>query len=38
MTKSGFTNYPGEWWHWSYGDRIWAHYNNKKYAIYGISK
>mgnify|MGYP001602558623 CR=1 FL=1 len=35
MRKVGFANYPLEWWHWSYGDRIWAFYENEKYAIYG---
>ncbi len=34
MTKSGFVNYPIEWWHWSYGDRYWAAVLNKKYSIY----
>lgn len=24
MEKSGFVNYPPEWWHWSYGDKYWA--------------
>lgn len=33
MTKSGFANFPAEWWHWSYGDREWA-YQNKTFAIY----
>ncbi len=35
MTAAGFNNYPAEWWHWSYGDRMWAAYQNKKFAIYG---
>lgn len=30
----GFVNYPTEYWHWSYGDRYWAHQTNQKYAIY----
>ncbi len=34
MTKTGFVNYPTEWWHWSYGDRYWAVVKKKKYAIY----
>ena len=34
MTKAGFVNYPLEWWHWSYGDRIWAYYKKKPFAIY----
>lgn len=35
MHKEGFANYPGEWWHFSYGDRLWAAYSYKRYAIYG---
>lgn len=33
MNKSGFTNYPAEWWHWSYGDKYWA-YINKCSSLY----
>jgi len=28
-------NYPNEWWHFCYGDKMWAAYRHKKYAIYG---
>lgn len=35
MRHAGFNNYPAEWWHWSYGDRMWAAYQGKKYALYG---
>jgi D-alanyl-D-alanine dipeptidase len=35
MTKTGFINYPTEWWHWSYGDQYWAAALKKKYSIYG---
>jgi D-alanyl-D-alanine dipeptidase len=38
MTKAGFTNYAGEWWHWSYGDSCWAWRLGKKTAIYGIAQ
>lgn len=34
MTDAGFTNLPSEWWHFDYGDRFWAYYNNCP-AIYG---
>lgn len=37
MTKAGFTNYAGEWWHWSYGDSCWAWRLGRKTAIYGIA-
>ncbi|MCS5710635.1 M15 family metallopeptidase [Candidatus Berkiella aquae] len=29
----GFVNYPTEYWHWSYGDRYWAHHAKQKQAI-----
>ncbi len=35
MTAAGFTNYPGEWWHWSYGDSGWALRTGRKTALYG---
>ena len=35
MTKAGFVNYPNEWWHYSYGDRMWAAYSQEKSCIYG---
>lgn len=25
MLGAGMTNYPSEWWHWSYGDQGWAY-------------
>jgi len=34
MTRAGFLNFPGEWWHWSCGDREWA-YANKQKPFYG---
>ena len=38
MTKAGFVNYPLEWWHYSYGDRMWAVYSGKKECFYGPIK
>ena len=35
MESADFLNYPGEWWHYSYGDRAWAAYCRKRHAIYG---
>ncbi|MEK2603712.1 M15 family metallopeptidase [Burkholderia arboris] len=35
LTGAGFTNYPSEWWHWSFGDRYWAVVQNESHAIYG---
>lgn len=37
MTKVGFTNYAGEWWHWSYGDSCWAWRLGHRTAIYGLA-
>ena len=36
LTSQGFQNYPAEWWHYSYGDRMWAAYQLKDKAIYGL--
>ena len=35
LEKEGFSNFPAEWWHYSYGDRMWAAYKFKKDCIYG---
>ena len=35
MTKFGFAQHPNEWWHFSYGDQLWAWKNNKANALYG---
>lgn len=36
MLEAGFANYPGEWWHYMYGDREWVAYEKiSKFAIYG---
>ena len=34
MTKTGLTNYAGEWWHWSYGDSGWALRTGAQAALY----
>jgi len=34
MMKSGFAPFDGEWWHFSFGDKEWAKYLSKPYAIY----
>jgi D-alanyl-D-alanine dipeptidase len=31
----GITNYPSEYWHWSYGDQGWAYRGGHPHAIYG---
>ena len=35
MTQAGFVNYPLEWWHFCYGDKMYAAYKFEKKAIYG---
>lgn len=35
MVAAGFSNYPGEWWHWSYGDSAWAVRVKAELAPYG---
>ena len=35
MNKFGFAQHPNEWWHFSYGDQLWAWKNKKDNAIYG---
>lgn len=35
MTRSGFYFYPGEWWHYSYGDQSWVAYTGDRNAVYG---
>ena len=36
MRDAGFGNYPNEWWHYSYGDRMWAAYLEKKVCLYDV--
>jgi len=38
MTQAGFVNYPREWWHWSYGEKLWAYLHQQPHAIYGPIK
>jgi D-alanyl-D-alanine dipeptidase len=35
LRSAGLVNYPTEWWHWSYGDRYWAHATGAHHAVYG---
>ena len=36
LDKLDFANYPFEWWHHSYGDRLWAAYRHHSHCIYGM--
>lgn len=35
LSRAGLVNYPTEWWHWSFGDRYWAHVTHRPAALYG---
>ncbi len=35
MIRAGFVQHPNEWWHFSYGDQLWAWLTHSSYAIYG---
>lgn len=35
MSAAGFSNLPTEWWHFDYGNPLWAHYSQQTHAIYG---
>lgn len=35
MGGAGLVNYPTEWWHWSWGDRYWAHTTRAPHAVLG---
>ena len=34
---SGLANNPTEWWHWSYGDQMWAKLRHQPAAFYSIA-
>ena len=34
LEQVGFVNYPAEWWHYSFGDRLWARLTGSKLAIF----
>lgn len=35
MEREDFVWYPGEWWHYCWGDRMWAVYSNQTECFYG---
>jgi len=35
LSSEGFSNIASEWWHYSYGDQVWAANFGMDYAIYG---
>ena len=34
MEATGMINYPDEWWHFSYGDRLWAEVTDRNTAFF----
>ena len=36
MISVGFTNLPSEWWHYDYGTKFWAYFNNTDALYSGI--
>jgi zinc D-Ala-D-Ala dipeptidase len=38
MTEGGFSNHPNEWWHYSYGDQMWAAKSGAPAALYGLAE
>ena len=38
MLNAGFSSYYAEWWHYSYGDQIWAWFYHKKSFLYGLAE
>ena len=39
MMAQNFVNLPGQWWHFSYGDKIWAAYKGRRNgAFYGAAE
>jgi D-alanyl-D-alanine dipeptidase len=38
MVEAGFASHPREWWHFSYGDQLWAQLTEAKVALYGSAE
>jgi D-alanyl-D-alanine dipeptidase len=37
MTEAGFAGHPDEWWHFSWGDQLWAALTGAPAALYGLA-
>lgn len=37
MTEAGFVNNPNEWWHFSWGDQMWARITGQNAAVFGVA-
>ncbi len=38
MLEHGFANHPNEWWHYSWGDQMWARLQGKEKGVYGLAR
>ena len=38
MLSAGFSSYYAEWWHFSYGDEIWAWFYRESSCLYGLAE
>lgn len=38
LLPTDLTNYPSEWWHWTYGDQGWAYRGGHPHALYGATE
>lgn len=38
MLDAGFASHPREWWHYSYGDQMWAVDTGQPAALYGLAE
>ena len=38
MLDAGFASHPQEWWHYSYGDQMWAIHKDEPAALYGLAE
>jgi D-alanyl-D-alanine dipeptidase len=38
MTEEGFAGHPDEWWHFSWGDQLWAAITGAPAAVYGLAE
>jgi len=38
MTAAGFTNLPSEWWHYDFGNQLWALHSGQGVAFYGATR
>ncbi len=38
MSEVGFTNLPSEWWHYDFGNQLWAYRTGAQQAEYGVTR